>query len=59
MPDKHQVDRDMSEAAINRRMRKLSELYQLWRSVERSRPLNRKNEIRACRGPDPTARPET
>jgi hypothetical protein len=36
-PDKHRRDVDMSEAAINRRMRTLSELYQFWRSVERSR----------------------
>jgi hypothetical protein len=36
MSEKHQRDRDMSEAGINRRMRKLSELYQLWRSVNAS-----------------------
>jgi hypothetical protein len=36
-PDKHRRDVDMSEAAINRRMRTLSELYRFWSCVERSR----------------------
>lgn len=36
-PEKHLCDRDMSEEGINRRMRKLSELYQFWRSVNLSR----------------------
>ena len=50
MPDKHPVDRDMSEAAINRRMQKLSELYQFWRSVERARSGQAEPAVREEKG---------
>jgi hypothetical protein len=49
-PEKHQLDHDMSEAGINRRMRKLSKLYQFWQSVERSR---KKGEVQAVHEPIP------
>jgi len=37
LPDKHALDSDMSEAGINRRLRKLSQLYQLGLSLRKAR----------------------
>ena len=44
--DKHQRESDMSEAAINRRMRKLGQLYQLAQSLRRARPVSSDGKFR-------------
>ena len=38
--DKHRRESDMREAAINRRMRKLGQLYELAQSLRRARPVS-------------------